>query len=80
MLVGKANTVSASMKALEDARDRALVVGYSLIIMPGMTRYAGDGAGIKAITGGDKDSINPKHKVPYSTRYRLSCWPSITTP
>ncbi|PXN78052.1 DNA primase family protein [Salmonella enterica] len=68
MLAGKANTVSASMKALEDARDRALVVGYSLIIMPDMTRYAGDGAGIKAITGGDKGSIDPKHKAPYSTR------------
>ncbi|HFK5625208.1 TPA: primase-like DNA-binding domain-containing protein [Enterobacter cloacae] len=68
MLAGKANTVSASMKALEDARDRALVVGYSLIIMPDMTRYAGDGAGIKAITGGDKVSIDPKHKAPYSIR------------
>ncbi|HDT6542042.1 TPA: DNA primase [Klebsiella variicola] len=68
MLAGKANTVSASMKALEDSRDRALVVGYSLIIMPDMTRYAGDGAGIKAITGGDKVSIDPKHKAPYSTR------------
>lgn len=68
MLAGRANTVSASMKALEDARDRALVVGYSLIIMPDMTRYAGDGAGIKAITGGDKVSIDPKHKAPYSTR------------
>ncbi|HCT2142744.1 TPA: DNA primase [Raoultella ornithinolytica] len=68
MMAGKANTVSASMKALEDARDRALVVGYSLIIMPDMTRYAGDGAGIKAITGGDKVSIDPKHKAPYSTR------------
>ncbi|HEI2462302.1 TPA: DNA primase [Escherichia coli] len=70
MLAGKANTVSASMKALEDARDRALVVGYSLIIMPDMTRYAGDGdgAGIKAITGGNKVSIDPKHKAPYSTR------------
>lgn len=68
MLAGKANTVSASMKALEDARDRALVVGYSLIIMPDMTRNAGDGAGIKAITGGDKVSIDPKHKAPYSTR------------
>lgn len=68
MLAGKANTVSASMKALEDARERALVVGFSLIIMPDMTRYAGDGAGIKAITGGDKVAIDPKHKAPYSTR------------
>ncbi|HAX4978351.1 TPA: DNA primase [Escherichia coli] len=68
MLAGKANTVSANMKALEDARERALVVGFSLIIMPDMTRYAGDGAGIKAITGGDKVAIDPKHKAPYSTR------------
>ncbi|ENA9006138.1 DNA primase [Escherichia coli] len=68
MLAGKANTVSASMKALEDARERALVVGFSLIIMPDMARYAGDGAGIKAITGGDKVAIDPKHKAPYSTR------------
>ncbi|WP_225377632.1 primase-like DNA-binding domain-containing protein [Escherichia coli] len=68
VLAGKANTVSASMKALEDARERALVVGFSLIIMPDMTRYAGDGAGIKAITGGDKVAIDPKHKAPYSTR------------
>lgn len=68
MLAGKVNTVSASMKALEDARERALVVGFSLIIMPDMTRYAGDGAGIKAITGGDKVAIDPKHKAPYSTR------------
>lgn len=41
---------------------------YSLIIMPDMTRYAGDGAGIKAITGGDRVSIDPKHKAPYSIR------------
>ena len=69
MLAGKANTVSASMKALEDARERALVVGFSLIIMPDMTRYAGDGAGIKAITGGDKVAIDPKHKAPYSNTH-----------
>ena len=68
MLAGKANTVSARMAALENPRERALVVGYSLIIMPDMTRYAGDGAGIKAITGGDKVAIDPKHKAPYSTR------------
>jgi putative DNA primase/helicase len=68
MLAGKANTVSASMRALEEPRERALIVGYSLIIMPDMTRYAGDGAGIKAITGGDKVAIDPKHKAPYSTR------------
>ncbi|MFP2504500.1 DUF5906 domain-containing protein [Buttiauxella gaviniae] len=68
MLAGKGNTVSASMMALENPRERALVVGYSLIILPDMSRYAGDGAGIKAITGGDRVSIDPKHKAPYSIR------------
>ncbi|PHM42255.1 toprim domain-containing protein [Xenorhabdus szentirmaii] len=68
MLVGKGNTVSASMAALENPRDRALIVGYSLIILPDQTRYVGDGSGIKAITGGDEVAIDPKHKQPYSTR------------
>ncbi|WP_097169112.1 DNA primase family protein [Escherichia coli] len=68
MLAGKGNTVSASMAALEVPCERALVVGYSLIILPDMSRYAGDGAGIKAITGGDRVSIDPKHKAPYSIR------------
>lgn len=68
MLAGKGNTVSASMAALENPRERALVVGYSLIILPDMSRYAGDGAGIKAITGGDRVLIDPKHKAPYSIR------------
>ncbi|QTL41665.1 toprim domain-containing protein [Xenorhabdus budapestensis] len=68
MLAGKGNTVSASMAALENPRERALIVGYSLIILPDQTRYAGDGSGIKAITGGDEVAIDPKHKQPYSTR------------
>lgn len=68
MLAGRGNTVSASMTAMENPRERALVVGYSLVILPDMTRYAGDGAGIKAITGGDRVSIDPKHKAPYSIR------------
>ncbi|EAU9427571.1 DNA primase, partial [Salmonella enterica] len=35
---------------------------------PDMKRYVGDGAGLKAITGGDKVPIDPKHKAPYSMR------------
>jgi len=68
MLAGKGNIVSASMAALENLHERALIVGYSLIIIPDMIRYAGDGAGIKAITGGDKVAIDPRHKPPYFTR------------
>ncbi|WFQ81511.1 phage/plasmid primase, P4 family [Xenorhabdus sp. SF857] len=68
MLTGKGNTVSASMVALENPRERAQIVGYSLIILLDQTRYVGDGSGIKAITGGDEVAIDPKHKQPYSTR------------
>lgn len=67
MLAGKGNTVSASMAALKNLRERALRVG-GLIILLDMARYAGDGAGIGAITGGEWVTIDPKHKAPYSIR------------
>ncbi|WP_339057976.1 primase-helicase zinc-binding domain-containing protein [Candidatus Regiella endosymbiont of Tuberolachnus salignus] len=68
LLAGKNNRVSASMTALENPRERALIIGYSLIIMPDQIRYVGEGSGIKAITGGDEVSVDPKNKQPYSTR------------
>ena len=68
MLAGKNNTVIGTMESLEKARDRALVVGYSLIILPDQPRYMGSGAGLKAITGGDEVAIDPKHKQPYSCK------------
>ena len=68
MLSGKNNTVIGTMESLEKARDRALVVGYSLIILPDQPRYIGSGAGLKAITGGDEVAIDPKHKQPYSCK------------
>ena len=68
MLSGKNNTVIGTMDALEKARDRALIVGYSLVILPDQPRYMGSGAGLKAITGGDEVAIDPKHKQPYSCK------------
>ena len=68
MLAGKNNTVIGTMDALEKARDRALIVGYSLVILPDQPRYIGSGAGLKAITGGDEVAIDPKHKQPYSCK------------
>ncbi|UVC29312.1 phage/plasmid primase, P4 family [Pantoea sp. SOD02] len=67
MLVGDDNCVSASIGALEKPRERALLVGKSLILLPDMARYVGEGAGIKAITGGDSVDVDPKYKAPYST-------------
>ena len=68
MLAGKSNTVIGTMDALEKARDRALIVGYSLVILPDQPRYMGSGAGLKAITGCDEVAIDPKHKQPYSCK------------
>lgn len=68
MLAGESNTTSGTIEAVENARERAALVGYSLIILPDQPRYMGDGAGLKAITGGDAVLVDPKHKKPYSVR------------
>lgn len=68
MLAGEGNTTSGTIEAVENARERAALVGYSFIILPDQPRYMGDGAGLKAITGGDAVLVDPKHKAPYSVR------------
>lgn len=68
MLAGASNTTSATIDAIENARERSALVGYSLAILPDQPRYMGDGAGLKAITGGDSVMVDPKHKPPYSIR------------
>jgi len=67
LLAGTDNTTSASIETLESSRERASVVGYSLIILPDQEKWSGDGAGIKAITGGDAVAIDPKYRDAYST-------------
>ncbi|MDT8849476.1 phage/plasmid primase, P4 family [Pantoea dispersa] len=67
MLAGPDNAVSATIETLESSRERASVIGYSLIRLPDQEKWSGDGAGIKAITGGDAVSVDPKYKDAYST-------------
>lgn len=66
MLAGSHNTASGSMKSLDDPRARAQFADKSLIMLPDQSRYTGDGAGIKAITGGDPVEIDPKYIQPYT--------------
>ncbi|KAJ9432139.1 primase-like DNA-binding domain-containing protein [Pantoea sp. YR343] len=68
LLAGSDNTTSATVDTLESSRERASVVGFSLIILPDQEKWSGDGAGIKAITGGDAVAIDPKYRDPYSTQ------------
>ncbi|EOB1161034.1 primase-helicase zinc-binding domain-containing protein [Klebsiella pneumoniae] len=66
-LAGEHNTASGSMSTLDLARGRAQFVGKSLIIMPDQTRYVGEGAGIKAVTGGDPVEIDGKYEKQFTT-------------
>lgn len=70
LLTGKQHTVNGTMESLEKARERAMLTGKSLIILPDQPKYMGAGTGLKAITGGDDVAIDPKHKPPYSTKIK----------
>ncbi len=67
LLAGEDNATSADIDTLEDPRRRASLIGYSLIRLPDQEKWSGDGAGLKAITGGDAVSVDPKYQNPYST-------------
>lgn len=67
MLAGEHNTASGSMMALDSARGRAQFVGKRLITLPDQAKYAGEGTGIKAITGGDMLEIDGKYEKQFST-------------
>jgi putative DNA primase/helicase len=43
-------------------RASASLIGFSLIRLPDQEKWSGDGAGLKAITGGDAVSVDPKYQ------------------
>ncbi len=67
LLAGQQNTASGNMATLDQARGRAQFVGKSLITLPDQVKYVGEGAGIKAITGGDLVEIDGKYEKQFST-------------
>ncbi|EGJ8896842.1 toprim domain-containing protein [Salmonella enterica] len=67
LLAGEDNATSADIDTLEDPRKRASLIGFSLIRLPDQEKWSGDGAGLKAITGGNAVSVDPKYQNPYST-------------
>lgn len=66
MLAGEDNATSATIEMLESPRERAALIGFSLIRLPDQEKWSGDGAGLKAITGGDAVSVDPKYRDAYS--------------
>ncbi|MBD2815614.1 toprim domain-containing protein [Xenorhabdus sp. Flor] len=67
LLAGEHNTASGNMKALDEARGRYQFVGKRLITLPDQVKYVGEGAGIKAITGGDLIEVDGKYEKQFST-------------
>ena len=70
LLVGGRNVGSSSMKRLESDFGLESVWDKRLILLPDQPKYIGDGATLKAITGGDEVSINQKGKPMFSAKVR----------
>ncbi|MGL5290192.1 MAG: primase-helicase zinc-binding domain-containing protein [Aeromonas sp.] len=70
LLVGGRNVGSSSMKRLESDFGLESVWDKRLLLLPDQPRYVGDGAVLKAITGGDEVSINQKGKAMFSAKVR----------
>lgn len=68
LLAGKENTTATNMASLDSPRERAIIVGKPLIILPDQPRYVGGGDGLKAITGNDIIQIDPKYKQSYDCK------------
>ncbi|EMZ1128819.1 toprim domain-containing protein, partial [Salmonella enterica] len=47
MLAGEDNATSATIETLESPRERAALIGFSLIRLPDQEKWSGDGAGLK---------------------------------
>ncbi len=62
LLAGEQNTTSSSLIQLDDEGARAKLFNKTLILCPDQTKYTGDGSALKAISGGDLVSMNPKYK------------------
>ncbi|MGY4699219.1 DNA primase family protein [Avibacterium paragallinarum] len=62
MLVGNNSTTQARLEDMDTPRGRANLANKNLIICAEQSRYGGDGAGLKSITGGDTVNIDPKYR------------------
>lgn len=65
-LVGADDWESGDISNLEEPRERALIAGKRLIILPDLQQYRGSARGLCKITGNDAVSINPKYLPQFS--------------
>ncbi len=65
-LLSGGQSIASTMRALDDPKERYSLIGKNLITLPDQSKYVGDGAGIKSITGGDSVMIRPLYNNPFS--------------
>ncbi len=80
LLSGDDNHVGITLKALDHETQRCIVIDKTLIISGDQQKYLGDGATIRAITGGDDIFFNPKHKKPFSRKINAIFMTTNNTP
>ncbi|QHB17828.1 DNA primase family protein [Mannheimia pernigra] len=80
LLAGENNHVGITLKALDDEVKRCIIIDKTFIISGEQPKYTGDGATIRAITGGDDIFFNPKHKKPFSQKVNAVFMTTNNTP
>lgn len=70
LLVGRENVGSTSMESMRASFGLENVWDKRLILLPDQSQYIGDGALLKAITGGDEVAVNRKGKAMFGAKVR----------
>ena len=72
LLVGEKNIGAGRLENFDDERGLAGFEDKKLIICAEQTKYAGDGSGVKAVTGGDTVRIRHNYCSPIDTKVKAS--------
>lgn len=70
MLAGEGNTAAISLKELESVTARAKLIDKTFFYSSDQESYIGDGAELRAITGGDSISVKLLYKNPFDVVVR----------
>lgn len=68
LLAGEQNSVSITLKELESQTARAKLIDKTFIYSPDQSSYVGDGAELRAVTGGDEISVRMLYRDSFDTR------------
>ena len=68
LLAGVKNTASSNLEKFDDERGLSGLENKTLILCPEQSKYAGDGSGLKSITGGDTVRVRYNYRDPFDVK------------